>query len=288
MYRSAALSNLVRGLWALADWVPRGYTVILRAAVRPYLAARSVTRGRRLAGVMARTRVLVVDDEREMQSYLRQCLTLRGYAIQLSSTGAEALRTVERWRPDAMLLDLLLPDVDGFEVLSRLREWSEVPVVVISGRDRDADKVRALDLGADDYVTKPFSLDELLARLRAVIRRASQRQARPAGRTAFECGRLRVDYERELVTVDGVPIRVTPTEYSLLKELTTNAGKLLTHSLLLARIWGPEYVDEPDYLPAFIRRLRRKLEPDPSNPRYILTEHRAGYRFVAPESLETP
>jgi len=234
---------------------------------------------------MARLRVLVVDDEREMQFFLRSCLTSRGYVVQVAGGGAEALATTERWRPDVMILDLIMPDLDGFEVLSRLREWSELPVIVVSARDRDADKVRALDLGADDYLTKPFSVDELLARVRAVLRRTGRGRSRPVGRPVFQCGRLRVDYERELVSVGGAPVRLTPTEYSLLKELTTNAGKLLTHSVLLGRIWGPEYLDEPDYLPAFVRRLRRKLEPDPKNPTYILTEHRAGYRFVDPEGF---
>lgn len=235
---------------------------------------------------MAGERILVVDDEPEIQFYLRTCLVPRGYLVETASTGAEALFCVERWRPDAVILDLLLPDVDGFRVLSQLRGWSEVPVVVISARDRDTDKVRALDAGADDYVTKPFSVDELLARIRALLRRVGRGRGYPSSRAVFRCGRLQVDYERQCVLVDDTAVKLTPTEYSLLKELTTNAGRLLTHSVLLSRVWGPEYVNESDYLPAYVRRLRKKIEPDPKAPRYILTEHRAGYRFAPPERFE--
>jgi two-component system KDP operon response regulator KdpE len=235
---------------------------------------------------MALTRVLVVDDEPEIQYFLRSCLSGRGFAVQAAATGTAALAAADRWHPDAVILDLMLPDLDGFEVLKRLRKWTELPVVVVSGRDRDADKVRALDLGADDYVTKPFSVDELLARLRAVLRRSGRGRASPAGKTGFRCGRLQVDFERQYVAVDGAPVQLTPTEYRLLKELTTNAGKLLTHSVLLGRVWGAEYLDEADYLPAFVRRLRKKIEPDPANPCYILTEHRAGYRFASPETFD--
>ncbi|MCL4553932.1 MAG: response regulator transcription factor [Actinobacteria bacterium] len=227
-----------------------------------------------------RTSILVVDDEKEILSFMRSNLVARGFDVHIAHDGAEALQLMEAKSPDLMILDILMPEVDGFEVCRRVREWSSVPIIVLSALGRDQDKVQALDLGADDYLTKPFSIDELLARVRALMRRIrGERLITQQSVPPFEFGDLRVDFENRLVFVRNVTIRLTPTEFALLRELVINSGKLLTHSMLLSRVWGPEYRTEVEYLRVFIRRLRRKIECDPDNPYYILTEPRAGYRF---------
>lgn len=227
-----------------------------------------------------RTSILVVDDEKEILTFVRSNLVARGFEVFTARNGAEAIDVLEAKRPDLMILDILMPEVDGFEVCRRVREWSPIPIIVLSALGRDHDKVQALDLGADDYLTKPFSVDELLARIRALMRRAGGEHviAQP-NLPPFECGDVRVDFDKQMVFVGDEAVRLTPTEYSLLRELVTNPGKLLTHGMLLSRVWGPEYRAEVEYLRVFIRRLRRKIERDPENPYYILTEPRSGYRF---------
>lgn len=232
---------------------------------------------------MVRTRkprILVVDDEAEILRLVESVLS-GPYSVQCTSSAAEALALVERDEPDLVVLDLLMPSIDGFEVCRRLRRWSQVPILVLSGHDRPGDKAKALDLGADDYLTKPFSVDELLARLRAILRRV-MRPEHTAPPTLV-AGALSIDFDRQQVLVSQREVRLTPTEFRLLRELAVQPGKLMTHSMLLRRVWGPEYRDELDYLRVFIRRLRRKIEPDPDDPQYIITESRAGYRFRIPE-----
>jgi two-component system KDP operon response regulator KdpE len=224
---------------------------------------------------MQRTRILVVDDDPAVVSLIRN-LFGKTYESRGVRDGLQALRILEDWPADLVVLDLVMAGLDGFAVCAQIREHSSVPILVISGRQADVDKVRALDLGADDYLTKPFSRDELLARVRALLRRSRQGSA-PA--PVLKDGRLEIDFGRRLVTIDGQDVRLTPTEYGLLSQLASNPGKLMTHAFLLQRVWGPEYRNELDYLRVFIRRLRRKIEVDPSEPQYILTESRVGYRF---------
>lgn len=228
---------------------------------------------------MRRPRVLVVDDDAEILSVMSSILS-KTYQVATAERGNQALEIVEVTPPDLIVLDLMLPDVDGFSVCQRIRVFSQVPIIVLSAKASDRDKVRALDLGADDYLTKPFNVDELHARIRAVMRRAEFRQV-PTESTPqmVDAGELKIDFDRRRVTLNGEDVRLTPTEYSLLRELATNAGKLLPHGMLLQRVWGPEYRHELDYLRVFIRRLRQKIEPNPDSPRFILTESRVGYRF---------
>lgn len=224
---------------------------------------------------MHRTRVLVVDDDPEVVTLVRTLLG-KSYESRGAADGQEALKTLEEWPADLVVLDLVMNNLDGFSVCQHIREHSTVPILVLSGRQSDQDKVRALDLGADDYLTKPFSRDELLARIRALLRRS---QTGTVAAPVLRDDRIQIDFGRRLVTLDGKDVRLTPTEYGLLEQLARNSGKLMTHGVLLQRVWGPEYRNELDYLRVFIRRLRRKIEPDPAEPRYILTEARVGYRF---------
>jgi two-component system KDP operon response regulator KdpE len=224
---------------------------------------------------MHRTRILVVDDDPDVVSLIRS-LFGKTYESRGARDGIEALHILEDWPAELVVLDLVMSGLDGFAVCQQIREQSTVPILVLSGKHGELDKVRALDLGADDYLTKPFSRDELLARVRALLRRA--RQGTVAA-PVLKDDRLQIDFGRRLVTVDGHDVRLTPTEYGLLEQLASNPGKLMTHTVLLQRVWGPEYRNELDYLRVFIRRLRRKIEPDPADPRYILTEARVGYRF---------
>jgi len=229
---------------------------------------------------MHRTRILVVDDDPEVVSLIRS-LFGKTYDSKGALDGQEALKILEEWPADLIVLDLVMNGLDGFAVSQQIRQHSNVPILVLSGRQNDQDKVRALDLGADDYLTKPFSRDELLARVRALLRRS--RQATASGQVLTD-DHLKIDFARRLVTMNGREVKLTPTEYSLLEQLASNPGKLMTHTVLLKRVWGPDYGNELDYLRVFIRRLRRKIEPDPAEPQYILTESRVGYRF---RSLET-
>jgi two-component system KDP operon response regulator KdpE len=224
---------------------------------------------------MHRTRILVVDDDPEVVSLIRG-LFGKTYESRGARDGQEALKVLEEWPADLIVLDLVMNGLDGFAVAQQIRQGSNTPILVLSGRQGDADKVRALDLGADDYITKPFSPDELLARVRALLRRSHQGTASAA---VLKDEHLQIDFGRRLVTRDGQEVKLTPTEYGLLEQLAKNPGKLMTHTVLLQRVWGPEYRNELDYLRVFIRRLRRKIEPDPAEPQYILTEARSGYRF---------
>lgn len=223
-------------------------------------------------------KILVVDDDPAIIKFLRANLQAEGYDTFAARDGVEALRLVEKELPDLLILDLVLPEIDGTEVCRRLREWSQVPIVMLSARGGDQDKVTCLDLGADDYISKPFSVEELLARIRAVLRRTSSAETASA-ETSFSCGSLEISFVDRRVTVSGRELRLTPTEYNLLRELVLNANKVLTHQILLHRIWGPEYVDEREYLRVFIGRLRKGLGEDPENPRHVVTVPGVGYQF---------
>jgi two-component system KDP operon response regulator KdpE len=233
---------------------------------------------------MSGARVLVVEDEPQMLRSLRLILAGRGYDVATAATGEAALEEVARRLPDVILLDLMMPGIDGLEVCRRVRGRTEsVPIIVLSARGDEALKVQALDLGADDYLTKPFGADELLARIRVALRHTAG--ARPDA--VFELGGLRVDFQRRRVTISGREVALTPKEYDVLKYLIANAQRVLTHTLILRNVWGPEYAGETQYLRNIIAALRRKLEPDPARPRYILTEPGIGYRFGAmPDSGE--
>jgi len=227
-------------------------------------------------------KVLVVDDEPDMLKVITWSLSFQepDWEVLTAADGEEALERVARESPDVVLLDVAMPEMSGFEVLREIRSFSDVPVIMVTVREDEVDKVRGLELGADDYVTKPFGHLELLARIRAVLRRA---QSWPlVYEEPFVCDDLRVDFASREVTLAGKPVRLTNTEYKLLCYLVRNAGHVLTHDMLLAHVWGREYLDEVDYLRVYIRRLRSKLEPDSSRPRYILTERGLGYRFRRP------
>lgn len=224
------------------------------------------------------TRVLVVDDERGLRRALGINLKARGYDVVLAEDGRSALTAASRQPPDVVVLDLGLPDMDGVEVIEGLRGWTEAPIVVLSARSGEPDKVVALDAGADDYVTKPFGMDELLARLRAALRRGAVEADLPVVTTAA----FSVDLAaKQAQRADGTPIHMTPTEWHVLEILARNPGKLISQRQLLQEVWGPSYETETNYLRVYLAQLRRKLEPDPSRPRYLITEPRMGYRFVA-------
>jgi two-component system, OmpR family, KDP operon response regulator KdpE len=221
-------------------------------------------------------RILVVDDEPQILRSLRATLASHGYDVQTAATGEEALAAVDGRLPDLVVLDLVLPGLSGLEVCRHLRARSSLPILVLSARGDERDKVAALDLGADDYLTKPFGVNELLARIRAALRRAVGARGPSA---VVEAGALRVDFDRRQVTLDGAEVRLTPTEFDLLKVLVSNAGRVLTHGYLLRTVWGPEYEGESQLLRVFIGQLRRKVERDPSRPQHILTDPGVGYRF---------
>lgn len=224
-------------------------------------------------------RILIVDDEPQITRVLRMGLSTRGYDVRTAADGESAFDTFNDWHPDLVLTDLSMPNMDGLELCRRLRLISQVPVIVLSVKGEDKIKVEALDAGADDYVTKPFSMDELLARVRAALRRAPSASTEAATATVLEAGDFRLDLETRNVTVKGKEIHLTPKEFELLAHLLGHAGKVLTHRSLLAAIWGGNYVEQTEYLRVFIGQLRKKIEPDHSAPRYILTEPWIGYRF---------
>ena len=227
------------------------------------------------------TRVLVVEDDRNIVDLIRSNLTVRGFSVVVSADGGDAMRLVEEEHPDIALLDLMLPKVDGFELCRQIRERSSIGVIVISARGGESDKVRALNLGADDYMTKPFGIDELLARITATLRRTRPADGPAEPDPVLRFGDLVVDLDAQHVTRGGESIRLTPTEFALLREFATNPGHLLSHASLLRRVWGPGYATETEYTRVYVRRLRNKLE-DPDGPPIIVNEPRAGYRFVAP------
>jgi two-component system, OmpR family, KDP operon response regulator KdpE len=219
---------------------------------------------------------LIVDDELQIRRLLRVCLEADGYRVLEAGTGQEAISEAAQRRPDVVVLDLGLPDMEGVAVLKRLREWSRVPVVVLSVRDREEDKIAALDNGADDYVTKPFGTGELLARLRV-----AQRHADPAPElSVFRTGELEVDLTARTVKLEGKEVRLTATEYALLRLFVRHAGKVLTHRQILSEVWGPNYVQQTHYLRVYIAHLREKLEREPAKPRLISTEPGVGYRLI--------
>lgn len=221
-------------------------------------------------------RVLVVDDEAPIRRYLRAALGAQGLTVFESATGMEAINAVLSHRPDIIILDLGLPDIDGIEVTRRLREWSQTPIIILSVREAEQDKIAALDAGADDYLTKPFGTGELLARMRVALRRQAGGQTEPI----FQSSGLMVDFARRVVVVNDREVQLTPTEYDLLKILVTHAGKVITHRQLLRQVWGEGY-DDMHILRVNISNLRGKLEPDPSRPTYIHTEPGVGYRLKA-------
>lgn len=221
---------------------------------------------------------MVIEDEPPIRRLLRAALTDEGYRVSEAASGAEGLRMASSQPPELVILDLGLPDVDGQEVLQRLREWLTAPIIVLSARDQEAEKVRALDHGADDYVTKPFGVGELLARMRTAIRHAHRVGA---DATTTSIGDLKVDLAARLVFVNDQEVHLTPLEYKLLATMLKHAGKVLTHRFLLREVWGPHDSQENHYLRVFVASLRRKLEADPARPRYILTEQGVGYRFAA-------
>jgi two-component system KDP operon response regulator KdpE len=223
-------------------------------------------------------RVLVVDDEPQIRRALGINLRARGYEVDLAEDGEQALALAASHLPDVVVLDLGLPGVDGVEVIRGLRGWSKVPIVVLSVRDAEGDKVAALDAGADDYVTKPFGMDELLARLRAALRRTA-----PTDEVAvIETPDFSIDLAAKRVTRDGAEVRLTPTEWEIVEVLVTNRGKLVDQRRLLQEVWGPQYGEETNYLRVYLAQIRRKLEPTPSQPRYFITEPGMGYRFQLP------
>jgi two-component system KDP operon response regulator KdpE len=220
-------------------------------------------------------RVLVVDDEQAIRRYLRATLGAQGYHVSEAASGNEALFAVKMERPDLLILDLGLPDVDGIEVTRQLREWTQIPILILSVREHESDKIAALDAGADDYLTKPFGTGELMARLRAAMRRTGP----PDSSSVFQVDELRMDTGLRQVSVGDRKVTLTPTEYDLLKVMLQNAGRVLTHRQLLSQVWGPEYTQEAHLLRANISNLRHKIEPDPARPHYILTEPGVGYRL---------
>jgi len=223
--------------------------------------------------------ILVVDDESRMVRFVRMNLELEGYQVAEASSGMEALDKVRDELPDLVVLDVMMPEMDGFETLARLREISTVPVIMLTVKGDEEDRIRGLELGADDYVTKPFSPRELASRIRAVLRRADMPS--PVARTTIRVDdRLEIDFRQREVIVDGERIRLRPTEYRLLYHLVNNAGWIMTHEMLLSKVWGYEYRDEAGLLRLYITYLRKKIEPEPGDPRYILTERGVGYRFV--------
>jgi two-component system KDP operon response regulator KdpE len=222
--------------------------------------------------------VLMVEDDAQMLTSLRATLVSNHYRVAEATTGEQGLLFASARSPDVILLDLGLPDIDGLEVTRRLREWSRIPIVVLSARGQESDKVQALDAGADDYLTKPFGGDELLARIRVALRHAAA-GARESSEPVFESGSLRVDRRTREVWVQGNPVRLTPIEWRLLSVLLDHAGMVVTHRQLLQDVWGPAHVNETHYLRVYLSQLRRKLEPDPARPRNLITEPGVGYRL---------
>jgi two-component system KDP operon response regulator KdpE len=221
-------------------------------------------------------RILVVDDEKQIRRMLKAALEGYGYNIGEAASGHEGLSQTSIFHPDVIILDLGLPDIDGIEVIQRLREWTQVPIIVLSVREHEDDKIKALDVGADDYVTKPFSMGELLARLRAALRRIASSEDTPI----LTFNELSVDLAHRIVTVRGEEVRLTPTEYEVLKYLVKQAGRVVTHRQLLLAVWGSNYQEHSQYLRVYIGQLRHKIEVDPSQPAYIITEPGVGYRLV--------
>lgn len=224
-------------------------------------------------------RILLAEDEDVLRDFVSRNLRARGFAVIEATNGLAALSLWESEQPNLLILDVMMPKMDGLEVTRRVRERSVVPIIVLTALDTESDKVAAFDLGADDYLSKPFGVDELLARVRAVLRRAQWSDRLPAA-TAKRYGDLEIDVESHTVTRAAAEVHLTPTEFALLAQLVSNPNKVLTHRMLLQRVWGAEYSDEAEYLRVYMGRLRRKLERDPGSPRHLITESGVGYRFV--------
>ncbi|WP_043618834.1 response regulator [Ensifer sp. ZNC0028] len=226
---------------------------------------------------MSVERILVVDDEPQIQRFLKPALSAAGYDVREAMTGAEALKAAATMAPDVVILDLGLPDMDGKEVITNLRGWSQVPIIILSARDRESEKIAALDLGADDYIEKPFGIGELTARIRAALRHRVQMEG---GQTQLSADGVSIDTIKRVVTKDGEPVRLTPKEYDLLVMLAHHAGRVVTHKTLLTSVWGVAHGEDLHYLRVFIGQLRGKIERDPADPKIIRTEPGVGYRFV--------
>jgi two-component system KDP operon response regulator KdpE len=224
-------------------------------------------------------RILIVDDEPQITRVLRRSLASHGYDVRSSADGESALETFGDWHPDLVITDLSMPNLDGLALCRQLRTFSSVPVIVLSVKGEEQTKVEALDAGADDYVTKPFGMDELLARIRATLRRAPEQQAEESEPATIETGDFRVNIETREVAVLGRQVRLTPKEFDLLVYMVRHPAKVLTHRTLLAAVWGGNYIEQTEYLRVFVGQLRKKIESDPASPRYILTEPWIGYRF---------
>ncbi len=225
--------------------------------------------------------VLVVDDEPQILRALRTILTEKHFRVTTASTGEESLTLAAADPPDVVILDLSLPRMSGLEVCIRLREWTQTPIIVLSVRDNERDKVVALDKGADDYLTKPFGIEELLARIRVALRHSAQAKGSPSA--VVTTGPLSIDLTRHVVTREGVEVKLTATEFKLLAYLAANAGRVLTHQVILSHVWGTEYADNVEYLRVYLRQLRKKLEVNPDQPQFLLTEPGVGYRFSVEE-----
>jgi two-component system KDP operon response regulator KdpE len=225
-------------------------------------------------------KILVIDDEPQILRALRTVLSAKRFRVSTASRGEEGLSLAAAQPPDLIILDLSLPDMDGIEVCRQLRAWSQVPIIVLSVRDREHDKVEALDHGADDYLTKPFGIEELLARIRVALRHSIQTQTTDSKRTVINAGNLEIDLVQHLVTRAGEEVKLTATEFKLLAYLAANAGRVLTHQMILSNVWDPVDVDRVEYLRVYIRLLRKKLEENPEHPRFLINEPGIGYRFI--------
>ncbi|MGB8524806.1 MAG: response regulator transcription factor [Candidatus Acidiferrales bacterium] len=229
---------------------------------------------------MSDATILIVDDEPQIRRVMRTTLTSHGYAVVEAASGEEALEKLRAVRPDLIVLDVNMPGISGLETCAEIRTSSDVPIIMLTIRNSERDKVQALDAGADDYVVKPFGVQELMARIRAALRRSAPGDATPA----FLTDDLKIDFDKRVVTVKNNPVRLTPKEFELLRHLVANQGKTLGHRRLLQAVWGPDYGEETEYLRVFINQLRKKIEPDPHRPRYILTEPWVGYKFDPPKA----
>jgi two-component system KDP operon response regulator KdpE len=224
-------------------------------------------------------RILIVDDEPQIRRVMRVGLTAQGFDTRLAADGSAALAVLQEWQPDLVITDLAMPEMDGLTLCRKIRTESDVPIIVLSVKWEERVKVEALDAGADDYITKPFGMDELLARVRALLRRVSAKRSEPEAATVLARGDFFIDLDSRLVTINGREVRLTPKEYDLLVYFMRNADKVIAQRTLLSAIWGVNYTEQPEYLRVFINQLRKKIEPDPLKPRYILTDPWIGYRF---------